>query len=74
MTLKDLILKLQELDKKYEQYSKDTEVVIAVHSKNEYNPEVSLDYIDEVLHPAWRNRGRRLNDSRGDFSSLPFFM
>ena len=52
MTLKDLILKLQELDKKYEQYSKDTEVVIAVHSKNEYNPEVSLDYIDEVLHSA----------------------
>ena len=52
LSLKELILKLQELDKKYEQYSKDTEVVIAVHLKNEYNPEVSLDYIDEVLHPA----------------------
>ena len=52
LSLKELILKLQELEKKYEQYSKDTEVVIAVHSKNEYNPEVNLDYIDEVLHPA----------------------
>ncbi len=52
MTLKQLILKLQELDKKYEQYSKDTEVVIAVHSKNEFNPEVNLDDIDEVLHAA----------------------
>jgi hypothetical protein len=52
MTLRELILKLQELDKKYEQYSQDTEVVLAVHSKNEYNPEVNLDYIDEVLHPA----------------------
>ena len=52
MTLKDLILKLQELDKKYEQYSQDTEVVLAIHSKNEFNPEVNLDYIDEVLHPA----------------------
>ena len=52
MTLQELIAKLQGLEKKYEQYSKDTEVVIAVHSKNEYNPEVSLDYIDEVVHPA----------------------
>ena len=52
MTLKELIAKLQELEKKYEQYSKDTEVVLAVHSENEYNPEVNLDYIDEVLHPA----------------------
>ena len=52
MSIQELIAKLQELEKKYEQYSKDTEVVIAVHSKNEYNPEVSLDYIDEVLHPA----------------------
>ena len=52
MTLRELIAKLQELEKKYEQYSKDTEDVIAVHSKNEYNPEVSLDYIDEVVHPA----------------------
>ena len=52
MSLKELIAKLQELEKKCEQYSKDTEVVIAVHSKNEFNPEVNLDYIDEVLHPA----------------------
>jgi len=52
MSIQELIAKLQELEKKYEQYSKDTEVVIAVHSKNEYNPEVSLDYIDEVVHPA----------------------
>jgi hypothetical protein len=27
-------------------------VVLAVHTKNEYNPEVNLEYIDEVLHPA----------------------
>jgi hypothetical protein len=27
-------------------------VVLAIHSKNEFNPEVNLDYIDEVLHPA----------------------
>lgn len=52
MTLKDLIKKLQEIEAKYPQYSQDTEVVIAVHSENEYNPEVSLDYIDEVVHPA----------------------
>ena len=52
LSLKELISKLQELENKYEQYSKDTEVVLAVHSKNEYNPEVNLDYIDEVLHPA----------------------
>jgi hypothetical protein len=52
MTLKELIAKLQELDKKYEQYSQDTEVVLAVHSKNEYNSEVQVDYIDEILHPA----------------------
>ena len=52
LSLKELILKLQELEKKYEQYNKDTEVVLAVHSKNEYNPEVNLDYIDGVVHPA----------------------
>ena len=52
MTLKELIAKLQELEKKYEQYSQDTEVVLAIHSKNEYNPEVQVDYIDEILHPA----------------------
>ena len=45
MTLRELILKLQELEKKYEQYSQDTEVVLAIHSKNEFNPEVNLDYI-----------------------------
>jgi hypothetical protein len=27
-------------------------VVLAVHSENEFNPEVQLDYIDEVVHPA----------------------
>jgi hypothetical protein len=52
MTLKELIAKLQELEKKYEQYSQDTEVVLAIHTKNEYNPEVQVDYIDEILHPA----------------------
>jgi hypothetical protein len=52
MSIQELIAKLQELEKKYEQYSQDTEVVLAIHSKNEFNPEVSLDYIDEVLHPA----------------------
>ena len=52
MTLKELIAKLQELEKKYEQYSQDTEVVLAIHSKNQYNPEVQVDYIDEILHPA----------------------
>ena len=52
LSLKELIAKLQELEKKYEQYSQDTEVVLAIHSKNEFNPEVNLDYIDEVLHPA----------------------
>jgi methyl coenzyme M reductase subunit C-like uncharacterized protein (methanogenesis marker protein 7) len=52
MTLKELITKLQVLEKKYQEYSKDTEVVLAVHTKNEYNPEVQVDYIDEVLHPA----------------------
>ena len=52
MSIQELIAKLQGLEKKYEQYSQDTEVVLAIHSKNEFNPEVSLDYIDEVLHPA----------------------
>jgi hypothetical protein len=52
MTLQELIAKLQEMEKKYEQYSKDTEVVLAIHSENEFNPEVSIDYIDEVVHPA----------------------
>jgi len=52
MTLQELIAKLQELEKKYPQYSKDTEVVLAVHSENEFNPEVQIDYIDEVVHKA----------------------
>jgi hypothetical protein len=52
MNLTKFIAKLQELEKKYEQYSQDIEVVLAVHSENEFNPEVQLDYIDEVVHPA----------------------
>ena len=52
MTLHELITKLQVLEKKYQEYSKDTEVVLAVHTKNEYNPEVNLDYIDSVVHQA----------------------
>jgi len=52
MTLQELIAKLQEMEKKYEQYSQDTEVVLAIHSKDEFNPEVSIDYIDEVVHKA----------------------
>jgi len=52
MSLKELIAKLQQLEKKYQQYSEDTEVVIAVHSENDFNPEVQIDYIDEVVHKA----------------------
>jgi hypothetical protein len=52
MSIQELIAKLQEIEAKYPQYSQDTEVVLAIHTKNEYNPEVNLDYIDEVLHPA----------------------
>jgi len=85
MTLRELILKLQELDKKYEQYSQDTEVVLAIHSKNEFNPEVNLDYIDEVLHPALDTfsgyicrivlcgeSSKKTKRFEGRFSSLPF--
>ena len=52
MTLQELIAKLQELEKKYEMYSQDIEVVLAIHSENDFNPEVQLDYIDEVVHKA----------------------
>ena len=52
MSIQELIKKLQEIEAKYPQYSQDTEVVLAIHSENEFNPEVQLDYIDEVVHPA----------------------
>ena len=52
MGLRELILKLQELEKKYEQYSQDTEVVLAIHTENEFSEEVGISYIDEVVHPA----------------------
>lgn len=52
MSIQELITKLQELEKKYEQYSQDIEVVLAIHSENDFNPEVQLDYIDEVVHKA----------------------
>jgi hypothetical protein len=52
MTLQELIKKLQEIEAKYPQYSQDTEVVLAIHSENDFNPEVQLDYIDEVVHKA----------------------
>ena len=37
---------------KYPQYSQDTEVVLAIHTNDEFSEEVSLDYIDEVIHKA----------------------
>jgi hypothetical protein len=46
------IKKLQEIEAKYPQYSQDTEVVLAIHTNNEFSQEVSLDYIDEVIHKA----------------------
>ena len=52
MSIQELIKKLQEIEAKYPQYSQDTEVVMAVHSENEFNPEVHIDYIDEVVHQA----------------------
>lgn len=52
MSIQELIKKLQEIEAKYPQYSQDTEVVIAVHSENDFNPEVQIDYIDEVVHKA----------------------
>ena len=52
MSIQELIKKLQEIEAKYPQYSQDTEVVLAIHSENDFNPEVQLDYIDEVVHKA----------------------
>jgi len=52
MSIQELIKKLQEIEAKYPQYSQDTEVVLAIHNDNEFSEEVSLDYIDEVVHPA----------------------
>ena len=52
MELKELIKKLQEIEAKYPQYSQDTEVVLAIHTNDEFGEEVSIDYIDEVVHPA----------------------
>jgi hypothetical protein len=45
MTLQELIAKLQELEKKYEQYSKDTDLYINTHSGDD----APLDYVDSVL-------------------------
>lgn len=47
MKLKEFIAKLQGLESKYSQYQ-DVEVVLAVHTTHEFNPEVEIDYIDEV--------------------------
>jgi hypothetical protein len=52
MSIQELIKKLQEIEAKYPQYSQDTEVVLAIHTENDFNPEVQLDYIDEVVHKA----------------------
>ncbi len=52
MSIQELIKKLQEIEAKYPQYSQDTEVVLAIHNNNEFSEEVSLDYIDEVVHKA----------------------
>jgi len=52
MSIQELIAKLQEIEAKYPQYSQDTEVVLAIHNDNEFSEEVSLDYIDEVVHKA----------------------
>ncbi len=52
MSIQELIKKLQEIEAKYPQYSQDTEVVLAIHNDNEFSEEVSLDYIDEVVHKA----------------------
>jgi hypothetical protein len=45
MTLQELILDLQELEKKYEQYSQDTDLYINTHSGDD----APLEYIDSVL-------------------------
>ena len=52
MSIQELIKKLQEIEAKYPQYSQDTEVVLAIHTNDEFSEEVSLDYIDEVIHKA----------------------
>ena len=52
MSIQELIKKLQEIEAKYPQYSQDTEVVLAIHTNDEFSEEVSLDYIDEVVHKA----------------------
>ena len=53
MSIQELIKKLQEIEAKYPQYSQDTEVVLAIHTNDEFSEEVSLDYIDEVIHKAF---------------------
>lgn len=52
MSIQELIKKLQEIEAKYPQYSQDTEVVLAIHTNDSFSEEVSLDYIDEVIHKA----------------------
>ena len=52
MSIQELIAKLQEIEAKYPQYSQDTEVMLAIHTNNEFSQEVSIDYIDEVIHKA----------------------
>ena len=52
MSIQELIKKLQEIEAKYPQYSQDTEVVLAIHNDNEFNEEVEVSYIDEVVHKA----------------------
>jgi hypothetical protein len=52
MSIQELIAKLQEIEAKYPQYSQDTEVVLAIHTENEFSEEVQISYIDEVVHPA----------------------
>ena len=52
MSIQELIKKLQEIEAKYPQYSQDTEVVLAIHTNDSFSEEVSLDYIDEVVHKA----------------------
>jgi hypothetical protein len=52
MSIQELIAKLQEIEAKYPQYSQDIEVVLAIHTENEFSEEVQISYIDEVVHPA----------------------
>jgi hypothetical protein len=52
MSIQELIAKLQEIEAKYPQYSQDTEVVLAIHTENEFSEEVGISYIDEVVHKA----------------------